>query len=322
MTRLRNKILQSTNCLRIWPTWHIFPKHPLCTICPRDMFDSWSTPIPVFSVSLSIPTSGSQYTTITLLVVTRARESLKCPHISFPSLIMLTTTCWESVTINLCWLLVSLRSTLKVWLGTSIALLWLVDRGFSWKNLGESGAGKTVNTKRVIQYFAVVAALGSKADKGGDDGAPALKGGGTLEDQIVAANPAMEAFGNAKELFKNLKICGVLYEPYYPRTTPYESYDMTFLYFDSHHMNFLTNGRPLVMIILPVSVNLSEFISVWPVNWLLVILTLTFWKNHESYFNWRLKDVSTSSTKSAPVASQKLTNWLLFQLIHTTRVIT
>merc|ERR1719204_2249414 len=63
---------------------------------------------------------------------------------------------------------------------------------------GESGAGKTVNTKRVIQYFAVVAALGSKADKGKSGDAPALKGGGTLEDQIVAANPAMEAFGNAK----------------------------------------------------------------------------------------------------------------------------
>ena len=61
---------------------------------------------------------------------------------------------------------------------------------------GESGAGKTVNTKRVIQYFAVVAALGSKVETSADDsGAPSLKGGGTLEDQIVAANPAMEAFG-------------------------------------------------------------------------------------------------------------------------------
>ena len=27
---------------------------------------------------------------------------------------------------------------------------------------------------------------------------PSLKGGGTLEDQIVAANPAMEAFGEFK----------------------------------------------------------------------------------------------------------------------------
>ncbi|XP_067302573.1 myosin-7 isoform X2 [Pseudorasbora parva] len=55
---------------------------------------------------------------------------------------------------------------------------------------GESGAGKTVNTKRVIQYFAIIAALG---EAGG-------KKGGTLEDQIIEANPAMEAFGNAKTL--------------------------------------------------------------------------------------------------------------------------
>ncbi|KAI1890238.1 hypothetical protein AGOR_G00151660 [Albula goreensis] len=55
---------------------------------------------------------------------------------------------------------------------------------------GESGAGKTVNTKRVIQYFAIVAALGDAASKKG----------GTLEDQIIEANPAMEAFGNAKTL--------------------------------------------------------------------------------------------------------------------------
>uniref|UniRef100_A0A8C5SCM7 Myosin heavy chain 3 n=1 Tax=Laticauda laticaudata TaxID=8630 RepID=A0A8C5SCM7_LATLA len=47
---------------------------------------------------------------------------------------------------------------------------------------GESGAGKTVNTKRVIQYFATIAATGD----------------GTLEDQIISANPLLEAFGNAK----------------------------------------------------------------------------------------------------------------------------
>ena len=59
---------------------------------------------------------------------------------------------------------------------------------------GESGAGKTVNTKRVIQYFALVAATE------GDSSGANLSGGGTLEDQIVAANPAMEAYGNAKTI--------------------------------------------------------------------------------------------------------------------------
>ncbi|KAM4664472.1 myosin-4 [Discoglossus pictus] len=57
---------------------------------------------------------------------------------------------------------------------------------------GESGAGKTVNTKRVIQYFATIAAVG---DKKKDD---AAKNKGTLEDQIIQANPLLEAFGNAK----------------------------------------------------------------------------------------------------------------------------
>ncbi|XP_067856233.1 myosin-7-like [Heptranchias perlo] len=63
---------------------------------------------------------------------------------------------------------------------------------------GESGAGKTVNTKRVIQYFAIIAALGEGGGKKGSQ--PATKTGGTLEDQIIEANPAMEAFGNAKTL--------------------------------------------------------------------------------------------------------------------------
>uniref|UniRef100_A0A8C7VYT1 Myosin-7B n=1 Tax=Oncorhynchus mykiss TaxID=8022 RepID=A0A8C7VYT1_ONCMY len=58
---------------------------------------------------------------------------------------------------------------------------------------GESGAGKTVNTKRVIQYFASIAAVAGKKSA-------AEEKKGTLEDQIIQANPALEAFGNAKTI--------------------------------------------------------------------------------------------------------------------------
>uniref|UniRef100_A0A3B4D8U5 Myosin heavy chain 7 n=1 Tax=Pygocentrus nattereri TaxID=42514 RepID=A0A3B4D8U5_PYGNA len=57
---------------------------------------------------------------------------------------------------------------------------------------GESGAGKTVNTKRVIQYFASIAAGGFKRETTDKKG--------TLEDQIIQCNPALEAFGNAKTI--------------------------------------------------------------------------------------------------------------------------
>ncbi|XP_016077908.1 PREDICTED: myosin-4 [Miniopterus natalensis] len=60
---------------------------------------------------------------------------------------------------------------------------------------GESGAGKTVNTKRVIQYFATIAVTGEKKK---EDAASGGKLQGTLEDQIISANPLLEAFGNAK----------------------------------------------------------------------------------------------------------------------------
>ncbi|XP_044795211.1 myosin-4 isoform X2 [Bubalus bubalis] len=59
---------------------------------------------------------------------------------------------------------------------------------------GESGAGKTVNTKRVIQYFATIAVTGEKKKEEPTSG----KMQGTLEDQIISANPLLEAFGNAK----------------------------------------------------------------------------------------------------------------------------
>ncbi|EPY86763.1 myosin-13 [Camelus ferus] len=58
---------------------------------------------------------------------------------------------------------------------------------------GESGAGKTVNTKRVIQYFATIAVTGDKKKE-----QQSGKMQGTLEDQIIQANPLLEAFGNAK----------------------------------------------------------------------------------------------------------------------------
>ncbi|KAJ8793745.1 hypothetical protein J1605_003556 [Eschrichtius robustus] len=61
-------------------------------------------------------------------------------------------------------------------------------------SIGGSGAGKTVNTKRVIQYFATTAVTGEKRKEKPTPG----KMQGSLEDQIMNANPPLEAYGNAK----------------------------------------------------------------------------------------------------------------------------
>ncbi|VDL71546.1 unnamed protein product [Nippostrongylus brasiliensis] len=51
---------------------------------------------------------------------------------------------------------------------------------------GESGAGKTENTKKVIQYLAHIAAPRNNK--------------GRLEEQLLQANPILEAFGNSKTI--------------------------------------------------------------------------------------------------------------------------
>jgi len=69
---------------------------------------------------------------------------------------------------------------------------------------GESGAGKTENTKKVIGYFAVV---------GGPSGvsttrrrSSSTKDTATLEEQVVRTNPVLEAFGGNFWLIENLLV--------------------------------------------------------------------------------------------------------------------
>ncbi|XP_062853405.1 myosin-10 isoform X1 [Trichomycterus rosablanca] len=65
---------------------------------------------------------------------------------------------------------------------------------------GESGAGKTENTKKVIQYLAHVASShkGRKDHNIPPESPKAVKLQGELERQLLQANPILEAFGNAK----------------------------------------------------------------------------------------------------------------------------
>uniref|UniRef100_A0A668AGU5 Myosin-9 n=1 Tax=Myripristis murdjan TaxID=586833 RepID=A0A668AGU5_9TELE len=66
----------------------------------------------------------------------------------------------------------------------------ITDTSYRSMMQGESGAGKTENTKKVIQYLAHVASsYKSKKDQVSK---------GELEKQLLQANPILEAFGNAK----------------------------------------------------------------------------------------------------------------------------
>lgn len=73
----------------------------------------------------------------------------------------------------------------------------LVEEGRNQSILvtGESGAGKTENTKKVIQYLAAVAPTDNSNVRRGQDG--------NLSQQILRANPILEAFGNAQTVRNN-----------------------------------------------------------------------------------------------------------------------
>jgi len=64
---------------------------------------------------------------------------------------------------------------------------------------GESGAGKTENTKKVLQYFALNCADPKAAKSKASQGENA----GSLEEQIIQANPPLESYGNAKTVRNN-----------------------------------------------------------------------------------------------------------------------
>jgi len=62
---------------------------------------------------------------------------------------------------------------------------------------GESGAGKTENTKKVITYFAI---LGASEGKKSKDAPKDEVKKANLEDRIVNTNPILESYGNAKTI--------------------------------------------------------------------------------------------------------------------------
>ncbi|KJK67962.1 Myosin head motor domain protein [Aspergillus parasiticus SU-1] len=75
----------------------------------------------------------------------------------------------------------------------------LVEEGENQSILvtGESGAGKTENTKKVIQYLAAVATSDTPHARSG------TKQLSILSQQILRANPILEAFGNAQTVRNN-----------------------------------------------------------------------------------------------------------------------
>lgn len=63
---------------------------------------------------------------------------------------------------------------------------------------GESGAGKTVTTKIVLNYFAMLSRRAAAASSGSPNRFP--EGSVSIEQQVLQSNPILESFGNARTI--------------------------------------------------------------------------------------------------------------------------
>jgi len=137
---------------------------------------------------------------------------------------------------------------------------------------GESGAGKTENTKKVIQYFAFVAAgVSGKKVSAEESNKP------SLEDQIVSCNPVLESYGNAKTTRNNNS-----------------SRFVRIFYFQN-----ILIGTLLKLYIFN-RVNSSVFTSQPNMVLLVLILNLIYSKSQESHIKCLLKETITSFINSVP----------------------
>ena len=181
---------QSMKSATIWPIWLIWTTPPFITIWERDMSTGTFTLTRVSSAWPSIPSNVCHCTQWRWSTFTEARRRMKCHHICIWSPITPILAWQETEPISPCW-------SRNYIIFPLFFILFHIFHWFStWR--GESGAGKTENTKKVIQYFAFVAAnVNPKKAKAEDANKP------SLEDQIVSANPVLEAYGNAKTTRNN-----------------------------------------------------------------------------------------------------------------------
>ena len=149
---------------------------------------------------------------------------------------------------------------------------------------GESGAGKTENTKKVIGYFASVGATGK-----------VTKNKASLEDQVVQTNPILEAFGNAKTVRNDnsSRFVSNLARDKNKYITCKMLHNSKYHFYDIYSQTFFLYRE-----------NLFEFISTKLENYLVRIWKFIFWKNQGLRFNKLWSEVTTSFTISCRMPYQ------------------